>query len=285
MSKNLSRRIVVLAALCIIWAAATWTGYADLRIVEHTDGERMETLYKGNRIAAQLDVGLSTVFMCETGEFIMMSSSRGGRYWQGDIAAYQEELNELYQESADLLSGLGDFSDFGDFGDLGDMGALFGELFGGGNQAAEEIHVKVTKVGEDTVAGYAAEHYIVETGSGNDWRVYEEIWVSTALFDEIAAEVGACVDFMLEISEELSAATGGFAMDEIDAVLASPEYQALMERGYPVRVKQSIRGLFGQTTQSLNEVIEVNRDPILEDAFVVPSGYRRVDHFFEVFEI
>src|SRR5690625_2061995 len=191
MRTNLSRYIVILAALCVIWAGATWTGFADLRIVEQLDGERTETLFKGNRMASPMEDGTKTVLFCETGELTMISSSQLGRYWQGNITTFQEELDDLLGASADA------------FGEMGDLGALFGELFGGGSQV-EETLVKVTKVGEETIAGYAAEHYIVETGNGNNWRVYEEIWIASDLLKEISAEGAACVDLMFDLTSGIS---------------------------------------------------------------------------------
>lgn len=69
----------------------------------------------------------------------------------------------------------------------------------------------------------------------------------------------------------------------MEAVLASPDYQALMKLGYPVRSKESVPGLFGQSMEFLSEVVEISREPISDDAFTVPSGYQRVDSVFEVF--
>lgn len=218
----------------------------------------------------------------------MISSSRSGRYWQGNIATYQDELeqefNDLLQATSDVFADFGDFGAFGDLGDLGDVGALLGELFGGGSPD-DEIRVRVTKAGEDTVAGYSAERYTVETSRGDDWRVFEEIWISSDLLKEVAAEASACVDIMSDVSSEISSAIDAFGIDEMEAVLASPDYQALLKRGYPVRIKQTMRGLFGETVESISEVVDVIKGPISEDAFIVPSGYRRVDSFFEVFDM
>lgn len=284
MQKSFYRYIATVACLCTIWFGSTWPGFADIRIVEQFEGGRTETLFKGNRMASQIDVGTKTIFLCESGQMTVMSTDQGGRYWQGNITAYKEELTELLSASSDLIDGLGDLEDMGDFGDFGEIGAFFEELFGGGKEAAQ-IQVRVTEAGVDNIAGYAAEHYIVETNSGNEWKVYEEIWISRDLFKEIAAEAPACPDLMVELMSDFSSGIGSFGLAEMDAVLASPDYRALMERGYPVRSKQSIPGLFGETMELLNEVVEVTKDTIAEDAFTVPAGHRQVGSFFEVIDM
>src|SRR5690625_1146444 len=163
-----------------------------------------------------------------------------------------------------------------------ELGALFGSLFGDADDA-EEMLVRVSQAGDETIAGHAAEHYVVETGNENDWRVYEELWIAPGLLADLMAEVGACVDTMFEFQGDLMP-TASTRTGELDAVLASPDYQALIERGFPVRTKESM-SFFGMTIETMTEVVEVNRHTIPEDAFAIPPGYQRVDSPLELMDM
>lgn len=297
MEGNYRCYIATMVAVFTILLAVTGTGFADLRIVENVNGERLQTLYKGNRIASQIDIDVRSVLFCERQELAIISSRQGGRYWLGNVSEFEEELAGWVSATTELLSdldfgdlGLGDwdFGEFGDFdfGDLGgfDLGGLFGELFASEPEPVE-ILVRVSKVGEETILGYAAEHYVVEVGSSGDWRVYEEVWVSNDLMQTVIAESPACMDFFSDIMSDIASSLNAFGIDEREAVYASADYQELMDRGIPVRRKESVMDPFGGSFELFSEVVEVSKDPVSEDLFVIPSGYRRVGTVFEVFDI
>lgn len=264
-----NRRFILVVLVCTVWFGVTSPGLADLRIVTVTEGERTELLFKENRIGMPaMDAG-SMFLQCDTGELTMLSPAAGGRYWQGHISEFQSLFDNLF----------GDLT--GDQG-MPDLSGAFGALFGSAAPAAE-VGVRVTKVGDETVAGYAAEHYRVETGSGNQWRVYEEIWVSRDLMRLVEAEVGTCVAMMTELTGALSE-IAPFGLGEIEAVINSSEYQALTANAMPVRSITSMN-MFGMTFDVASEVVEVSTETIPDAAFSVPAGYRRVNSPIEIFEM
>lgn len=264
------RTIATVAVVGLLLIGATGVGLADMRIVEESEGVRTETLFKNNRIASPMPDGSKAVYFCDVGEIMMVSPSNAKRYWRGTLEELQGAFDSLF---AGEDGGEG-------AGDMESLGALLGSLFGAADDDGEETLVRVSKAGEETIAGYATEHYVVETGSEGNWRVYEEMWIAPDLLAELTTEIGACIEVMMELQGQLlpSMSTG---MDELDAVLASPDYLALMERGYPVRTKNNMK-LFGMEFETVTETVEVNRDAIAEDAFGVPAGYKQVDHPLEI---
>lgn len=258
----------VLVACLVLFGVAD-VGWADLRIVEKSEDGQTETLYSNNKIVVPMPDGSKTMLFCDIGELVMVSPSRTGRYWQGSFDDFRTSIEQLFATDDEE-------EDVG----LGDLGALFGALFGGEEDDEGETAVRITQAGKATILGYEADHYVVETGSDGNWRVYEELWMSPVLFDELAAEAPKCIDMILEVQGELMP---GFAtgFTDLDEVIQSAEYQELWTRGFPVR-RKDIMSFFGMSFETVREVVEVSRDTIAEDVFSIPSGYTRVDHPLEM---
>lgn len=271
--KAFVRSLVVVLVAGLLWFGASGTGFADLRIVTEAEGERTETFFKGNRIASPMLDGSNFVFYCDVGQIAVISPRSSAQYWQGTFDDLRADIEALWDFD------LGD-DEGADDGGMPDLGALLGGLFGGGGDK-EETQVRVTKKGSATVAGYAADHYVVETGSKNKWRVFEERWISADLLRELTAEVGTCIDYVLELEGALEGLSP-FGLGDLEAVLASPDYQALMTKGFPVRSVQTLR-IFGMETKLSDEVVEVSRERISEDVFTIPPGYKRVDSALQLF--
>src|SRR5690625_3280733 len=186
------RTATAVVVTCLIWFGTIGVGLSDICIVDESECMRSETLYSNNRIAVPMPDGSKTMLFCDVGEFVMVSPPNTGRYWQGTFDAFRASIEELFA-----------FDDSGEEGDVGDLGALFGALFGDGDDDEGETSVRVTLAGKETILGYEADHYVVETGTEGNWQVYEELWMSSALFEEIAAEAAQCVDMILEVQGEL----------------------------------------------------------------------------------
>ncbi len=271
--------LAVAVGIGLFWLGVTDVGSADFRIVEESEGVRIETLVKNNRIASINPDGFNTLLFCDAQEVVLLSAF-SQRYWRGSLTELQAAFETMFSPE-----GLGALFDVGaaedDFPSGFDLGELFGALFGAANQRpAGEVQVRVSRVGEETVAGYAAEHYVVETGRGGTWNVYEEVWISPDLLAEVRREAGSCVSVMMDLQHELLAGLA-VGMDDLDAVLKSEDYRALMARGYPVRTKDTM-SFFGMTFETVHEVVEVSREPIPEDRFNVPARYVRVDDIWDV---
>lgn len=258
--------VAVVAGL--LWFGMAWTASADMRIVTDENGVRTELLLKKDRIASSMAGGERVLLACDTGELTIVSPRGGGRYWQGTAEDFQKSLSEMFQSVLGGAEGMPDLS--------GILGDLFGK-----QQDAGEIQVRVVKAGEDTVAGYRAEHYRVETGDGTGWQVHEEMWISRDLLREVRGEVGDCIMLLSEMGHQMAAAVP-MPDPELEAVLASPDYRRLTEEGFPVRSRSSYE-VFGTATDISSELVEVDRGPVPEDAFTVPAGYQRVGSPLELF--
>lgn len=261
----------MVAALLVVGSSGL--AAADMRIVSESEGIRSETLFTTDRIAGSMGDGSKMLYFCERDEIAVISPANVGRYWQGTFQDIQATFAELFAFDA------AEEGTEGEMGELEALGALFGSLFGD-EDGEEETLVRVSLAGEETIAGYAAEHYVVETGSGDNWRVHEELWIAPELLGQMRSEVGRCVDMLLQLQDELLPEVVS-GLEQVDEVLASPEYQALFERGYPVRTK-SIMNFFGMEFETIDEVVEVSRDVIPAAEFAIPAGYVRVDNFLEV---
>lgn len=277
------RAAAVVVAVALLWLGTTGLSFADLRIVHDTEGIRSETLFKGNRIAVLNPEGMDTLFYCDVQEIVMIAPYGGGRYWQGTLDELMAGFEALF--SPEALGGFGDLFGDMDLGDdemaaLGELGDVFGALFGGGGDKSEPLRVRVSKVGDETVAGYAAEHYVVEAGRGGTWDVQEEVWIAPALLAELTRESGRCVALMMDVQNDLLAGLN-FGDDDMFAVINSEEYRAVMERGYPVRTKEIV-SFFGMSFETVSEVVEVGKEAIPADKFGVPAGYTRVDDLMEM---
>ncbi len=226
-------------------------------------------LLKENQISIPSADGSQMMIECGTGEMTFVAPASVKRYWKGTIDEFQSALGGMFGQA----QGAG--------GGMPDMGKALGGLFGGESDDPDELNVRVTKVGDETIAGYESEHYLVETGDGNDWETYEEIWISGDLLRDVLTEVGECIEMALSLGQELST-MGPSGMADVTAVLASPDYQALFGRGYPVRSERTMQ-MFGMTMDMSTEVVEVNDDSIPDSAFDVPSGYQRAESPFELF--
>lgn len=262
------RHAVVIVAACLLWLGVAVPGFADLQVVSETEGERITTYYKANRIAAPTPDGANMILFCETEEVVLVSPSGEQRYWQGNINELQEALEGLMGGLTEALSDAPE-----------GLGALFGDLFGG---SSDTVEVRITPNGSDAIAGYEADKYVVETNSGNGWNTFEELWLANGLMKQIQSEVGSCFNLSQDMLDSISSAA--VAMPELEAVLSSQEYQALVEAGYPVRQRQTMR-MFGMETTTKTEVLEVSNASIAEEKFQIPAGYEQVSSPVELLGI
>lgn len=208
-----------------------------------------------------MPAGDGTVMMvnCATEQVTILDERQ---YWEGSVAELSAALEEAIKEALEPVQATPGLPSF--------LGGLFGS-----SAKPAAIEVRVTQVGSATVAGYQATQHRVETRQGSNWKTYEDVWVSSALMQEVKAEVGNCVSVITDLGQQLTA-LAPFGMDEVSAVLKSSAYQALFDTGYPVRTVSKFQ-IFGISVDIENEVVEVNRNPIPEGLFAVPNGYRRVD--------
>lgn len=277
------RVLRVFLATLIILATATWTGRADLRIVEElrsiaggvVQSAQREFFITQDRGGMIREDGVRTYYYCDTGEVTLVFPPELGLYWQGTLDEFREEAEKLLGVVNALLAELQA---------MPELKQLFGTM--SPQPERSEVGVRVRKLGSGTIAGYTAERYVVETGSGDTWQVYEDVWVSRELFEQIAAIGGECAsqtyDLELDVSSLAESTAGAFGMGEIAAIANSSEYVALFEQAHPVRRQSQFTVLFGLTVQSIVEVVEVSTEPIPEEYFQIPPGYTRMESLVDM---
>lgn len=245
---------VSLAALLLI-AGLSSTGFADLRIVQKADEERTEVLVKDGRIMWHLTSEDWMMIDCAREQVTFVSPPR---YWQGPVeeltAALKAQRDELFQE----MSGAPDLR----------------ELLGipSGSQTAS-TQVRVTRVGDETIAGYRATQYRIETGDGSQWKTYEDLWVSRDLMRDIEGEVGRCTHVMMNLAQEFATL---LPLGDAPVVYSDPAYLALYEQGFPMRSVTKMT-VFGFEVNVESEVVDVSRARLDESLFTVPSTYERYE--------
>lgn len=245
-----------LIALLLV-AGVSVTSFADLRIISKSDDEQSEVLVKDGRIISRTDPNTWFMIDCSLEEVTYVYHSR---YWRGPIAelgaALEEQLAQVLNSSE---------------ADKPEVPAFLGALFG--SQSSGKTQVRVTQLEDETVAGYRATQYRVETGDGSKWKTHELVSVSKDLLREIEAEVGDCTHVMMDFAQQMAALV---PLNDAATVYSDPAYQALFKQGFPVRSVTKMT-LFGIELEAETVVVEVSQAPLHDDDFTVPSRIRRVE--------
>lgn len=232
--------------------------FADLRIVTEGDDERSELLIKGDRVVSRTDAANWMMVDCKLNEVTFVAD---GRYWTGPIVelkkAFDDQIKELSQVAEEAPSALG----------------FLGGLLSGSTKS-ESTQVRVTRLADETVAGYGATQYRVETGSDSKWTTFEIVSVSSALLQEVKSEIGDCMSVMIDFSHQMASLVPSGAAK---AVYSDPSYQALFNEGYPVKSVTRLT-IFGVELDFENKVVGVSRNPVSDDVFALPVNYRKVEN-------
>lgn len=244
----------LIALLLILGLNATT--FADLRIVHQTEDEQTEVLVKNHRIRWHLSLEDWVMIDCTQDQVTLVAPPR---YWTGPTSELKEMLAEMQAIIAkDIASAL-------------EAGMIPG--LPPAPARSEPPPVRVTRVGDDHVAGYRATEYRVETGGGSQWTTFERIWVSRDLLREVEDEVGRCIRVMIELSQQLAVLV---PLGDASAVYSDSSYQALFDQGFPVRSITTL-SLFGTEWEIQSELVEVSRTGLDEALFTVPATYERSD--------
>jgi broad specificity phosphatase PhoE len=127
-------------------------------------------------------------------------------------------------------------------------------------------HVTVAYTSETaTMAGYTATKAMVYA----DGKPYQEVWLAKSLSLQ--------GDLDLKRWRRLQSRLAKAVMAELtttQAVEEDPAYEAMLERGYPVKIVEL--GEHGEP-EAMTEVVRVEQRDIAEQEFQVPEGYRRID--------
>lgn len=250
-----------LTALMLV-VGASGTSFADLRIVSEYDTDLSEVLVKGRRIVSRSSPGEWFMIDCRREELTYVFHNY---YWQGSVSEFAAGLE---QELGSLLNVE---EDIGSEEVPAEVLAFLGGLLG--PSTAGDVQVRVTEIGNDTVAGYKATQYRVETGDGTKWKTHEIISISGDLLREIEAEVGNCAHLMVDVAQQMAALV---PIGDTPIVYSDPGYQALVKQGFPVRSITTM-SMFGIEIDVETSVIEVSKAPLSEEDFTVPDSLKKVD--------
>lgn len=258
------RWLVSALAALLLMTGLSATVSADLRIVHESDDGRTAVLVKGNRIVWDLSPQDWIMIDCVREEVTLVQPSR---YWQGSIV----EIKALFAELRSILSE----SMAHGLGAEGSLGSV------PGSRKSETIQVRVTRLEDETIAGYRATQYRVETGDGSHWKTFEDIWFFRDLLREIESEIGRCSAVLMDLTQEFA---NLMPMGEALAVYSDPSYRTLFHQGFPMRSITKV-SMFGTDLEIQSEVVEISRAPLEEARFTVPSTYQRYDDLYEFLEL
>lgn len=252
------RRFVAAIALLLVIGFST-AAFADVRVVVQSDGVEQHMLFKAG--VARTDIAELGWILLNCGEDQLTIIGRN-RYWEGPAGELFDAVFGMTGQAFDELD------------EDVDVAGLLGALFGS-SEEANAPEVKISEVGTETIAGFAATQYRIETGSQSSWETYQDLWLSPGLNDIVQAEGMDCLHLMLDFDEAMAELTP-FLPDSVKAVLADESYRALRLEGYPVRT-ETIMSVFGMQIETVSEVVAVEQEPLPDELFAVPAGYERVD--------
>lgn len=138
--------------------------------------------------------------------------------------------------------------------------------------SAKRPTVKLEQTAETTtIAGYKALKTIVYA----DDKTYQEVW--------LAKDVSLKGDLDLKQMRGLQAKLTQAIMTDMptrQTVEEDPAYEAMLERGYPVKILEL--GEHGEP-EATTEVVRIEKRDIPDKTFQAPEGYRRIDlrQFFQ----
>ncbi|MBO8140753.1 MAG: hypothetical protein H0Z37_01060 [Firmicutes bacterium] len=239
---------------------------ADVRIVaRESGGADLVTMMKGGMVAIDIGDGVRMLRACANDRLAFVNSASGGIYWEGTLNELNEGLSQRIEQVFEE-AGVGE----------ADWMALMGLGL------AQEVDVRVTRGEQVEVNGYETTYYLVEYRSGDGpWKTVEETWMSRELLEVVKEEVGDCYRQSYEIIGEIGNLMG-LGMVEAAAVMTHPNYLDLYNQGVAVRSRSRLE-LLGIVTEVEMQIVEVTRDPLPDELFQIPEGYRRVDNPLAVF--
>lgn len=268
MGVNARRLGLSLAVTLAVWMAVSATAFADLRIraVDVFWGEEAVTDLYLTRSAIRIApaAGISEILLCATDEMILLSPADGGVYWRGSRTELAETFAAWFAEM------------------FQSMPPELVEFMGG--SAPASVDVRITRQGEDVIAGYDAVHYLIEYDDGTGWREAENVWISERLMREIEAEAGDCVMRFMELQWSLENTLTALGTDAVLAAATHSDYRALLAQGFPMRNVVDV-DMFDVPVTMETMVQEVSKESIPADVFAVPDHYRRVDDPIELLQL
>lgn len=259
---NRHRFIFIVLTLVAIVGLTSGTAFADIHIVlESTtsiggrpsfgDDEDGQEIFMGNgRVLIPSAEGEQFLFLCDIGEFAMLTRDRG-HYWQGTVDAFLAEVQDIFDMVWDEPF---DWVD---------------EMYGTGRDEYA-FPIRTVPVGTERVDGYDTVHYRVEFEKNGAWQLYEELWLAPDLLKEIEAEVGPCFNHLVQEGQTVMVGLAIGEANDMWYIMTSPEYRALFEEGFPVR-SASVVEQFGTRIETTTTVGEVGREALPEDMFVIPE--------------
>lgn len=164
--------LVAVVGTLVIWGLMSGSAMADvhIRTVQSVLGVEgaQDVLVKQSRTRVIMPDGSGQIFFCATGELVVLTPPEDGRYWQGSL----EEYATLIQETIDQA-----------FAQVPPEAAAFFSFDQTGQTGTADV--RITRVGGDSIAGYAATEYLIEYNDGSGWQTYQNIWLSEELMGEI----------------------------------------------------------------------------------------------------
>lgn len=260
--------VITMLAAVIMWSVMSFPALADMRIrtadIFMDEKSYTDIMAKQSRIRVQYSDDSGQIFDCSTGLVTIISPPEDGVYWQGTPAELSETLRSFFGTA---------------LGELSSFESLFGNVDDGGTG---DVNVRVTTVGSDNIAGYDATHYFVEYDEGDGWQTYENLWLSPKLMQEVRSEVGACIQDVFELHQEMESFLDFLGLGALVAVASHPQYVDLVQDAYVMRTVQPFV-FFGFEFETESIVVEVSNEDLSADLFSIPAEYTPVESPAELF--
>lgn len=243
--------------ICLVFAltlcaSSAWAGW----VIHYKSGGMMSptaTYIQKNKMRQDME-GMAVIMDVNKGMIYHLNPSKR-TYWGGPASkissAGQAEVEKAMEGMKEMLKNMPPKQ-------RETMLKAMGKKEQAPSEALPKIKVKVVKTGQSAIiAGYKTQRYDILA----DGRPFMELWVAPKL--DINKEIDAkkLVAMMGKMSSQGSGQNP----------LADPKVQALWQKGFPLR---QVMHFMGQTMTV--EAKKVEKKPVPDSKFVVPSGYRKV---------
>lgn len=230
---------------------------APVRVVMNTGGQEEFLHLQGGRLARLNPDGTRVLASCVGSvQTISLINEQRGVYWSGLMEEFVRELATF----------------------------IAVHLLPDDPEVRYAVDVQVEEVGQESVAGYAAQHYEVnwrpddqEGGADKAWALMQELWVAPELGRELEETGCSQVAIYVELFQLLQ---GAFSSQRFYGLSGSPDYGQAVTGGFPVR---AIMHAPGSDAVVETIVTSVDAESAPAGSFELPAGLERVSGVSDVF--
>ncbi len=240
----------------VIWSLLLVLAFPAIALsgVVLTDASGDRTYLSEGRLKHVGKDGQSQIFLSKSGEIILIDAERQA-YAKGTVADFCR-MGETLMDS--VMAGMSP-----------QEREMMKQFMGAAQDAPKQPDpvVSVADQGSgERIAGLETHKYRVTV----DGQPYAELWLSRD--EALMREVGGLHELLKMTAEMTACMEAGIGMSIPVAPESTPQYQALYQKGYPLKVVSLESG----PAEVEEEVVRIEKRRLGDDEFRAPTGYRQI---------